>query len=185
MQLERLTAEDFASLGGPAAVARHLRALVPSGASVEAEVREITEHVRAQGDQAVLELTRRLDTDGAPPLPLLVAAPELDEAIKRLPLELVAGLQVAIANVAEVAQAGAAAEQVVALPQGQHITVREVPVARAAVYVPGGRAPYPSTVVMGVVAARAAGVLDVGKEAIRDACGELRSAFAGAQATAR
>jgi len=68
MQLERLTAEDLASLGGPAAVARHLRALVPSGAAVEAEVREITERVRAQGDQAVLELTRQLDTGGAPPL---------------------------------------------------------------------------------------------------------------------
>src|SRR5207249_1058424 len=161
MQLERLTAEDLANLGSPAAVGRHLRALVPSGASVEAEVREITERVRAQGDQAVLELTRQLDTGGAQPLPLLVAAPELDQAIKRLPLELVAGLQVAIANVAEVAQAGSSEERVVALPQGQRVTVREVPVAGAAVYVPGGRAPYPSTVVMGVVAARAAGVLDV------------------------
>src|SRR5439155_20620073 len=115
----------------------------------------------SQGYQSLLVLTRMIDTGEAPPHPLLVAAPELDEAIKRLPLELVAGLQVAIANVAEVAQAGAAAEQVVALPQGQRITVREVPVAHAAVYVPGGRAPYPSTVVMGVVAARAAGVLDV------------------------
>src|SRR5439155_5925384 len=136
-------------------------ALVPGGAAVEAEVREITERVRAQGDQAVLELTRQLDTGGAPPLPLLVAAPELDEAIKRLPLELVAGLQVAIANVAEVAQAGASGERVIALPQGQRVTVREMPVAHAVAYVPGGRAPYPSTVVMGVAAARAAGVLDV------------------------
>jgi histidinol dehydrogenase len=41
------------------------------------------------------------------------------------------------------------------------MTLREVPVGSAAVYVPGGRAPYPSTVVMGVVTARAAGVLDV------------------------
>jgi histidinol dehydrogenase len=41
------------------------------------------------------------------------------------------------------------------------VTLREVPVSTAAVYVPGGRAPYPSTVVMGVVTARAAGVLDV------------------------
>ena len=39
--------------------------------------------------------------------------------------------------------------------------MREVPVARAAVYVPGGEAPYPSSVVMGVVTARAAGVEDV------------------------
>ena len=39
--------------------------------------------------------------------------------------------------------------------------LREVPVRRAAIYVPGGRAPYPSTVVMGVVTARAAGVEEV------------------------
>ncbi|MGX6447220.1 histidinol dehydrogenase [Patulibacter sp. S7RM1-6] len=49
----------------------------------------------------------------------------------------------------------------VALPQGQRVRVREVPVRRAAVYVPGGRAPYPSTAIMGVVAARAAGVDEV------------------------
>src|SRR5262249_25545857 len=48
-----------------------------------------------------------------------------------------------------------------ALPQGQRISLREQPVEAAAVYVPGGRAPYPSTAVMGVVTARAAGVLDV------------------------
>ena len=72
-----------------------------------------------------------------------------------------AGLQVAIANVAEVAQAGVDESKTVKLPQGQSVTLREVPVGAAAVYVPGGRAPYPSTVVMGVVTARAAGVLDV------------------------
>jgi histidinol dehydrogenase len=46
----------------------------------------------------------------------------------------------------------------VTLPQGQTVTLREVPVRRAAIYTPGGRNPYPSTVVMGVVTARAAGV---------------------------
>ena len=46
-------------------------------------------------------------------------------------------------------------------PQGQVVRLREVPVRRAAIYVPGGRAPYPSTVVMGVVTARAAGVEEV------------------------
>ena len=45
---------------------------------------------------------------------------------------------------------------------GDHsVSVREAPVTRAAVYVPGGRAPYPSTVVMGVATARAAGVESV------------------------
>ena len=95
------------------------------------------------------------------PKPLLVTPEELDEAITRLPLELVAGLQVAIANVALVAEAGVSEDVAVDLPQGQRVMLREVPVGSAAVYVPGGRAPYPSTVVMGVVTARAAGVLDV------------------------
>jgi histidinol dehydrogenase len=49
----------------------------------------------------------------------------------------------------------------VLLPAGQVVRLREVPVRRAAIYVPGGRAPYPSTVVMGVVTARAAGVEEV------------------------
>ncbi len=47
------------------------------------------------------------------------------------------------------------------LPAGQRVVLREVPVRRAAVYVPGGRAPYPSTVIMGVVTAQAAGVGEV------------------------
>jgi histidinol dehydrogenase len=59
------------------------------------------------------------------------------------------------------AEAGATGEREIPLPQGQRVLLREVPVERAAVYVPGGRAPYPSTVVMGAVTARAAGVEDV------------------------
>jgi histidinol dehydrogenase len=47
------------------------------------------------------------------------------------------------------------------LPQGHTVLMREIPVRRAAIYVPGGRAPYPSTVVMGVVTAQAAGVEEV------------------------
>ncbi len=161
MRIERLGLEDVARLGGPRAAAAHVRALVPDGASVEEAVKEIVGRVRAEGDAAVRELTRRFDTAGNEPKPLVVEPQELDAAIKALPLELVAGLQVAIANVAVVAQAGVDEDRTVELPQGQRVTLREVPVASAAVYVPGGRAPYPSTVVMGVVTARAAGVLDV------------------------
>jgi histidinol dehydrogenase len=161
MQITRLDLQEVARLGGPRGAAERLRALVPSGASVEEEVREIVARVRSEGDTAVLDYTRRFDTSGGEPRPLLVTAEELDEAIKLLPLELVAGLQVAIANVALVAQAGAGDDVTVEPPQGQQVVLREVPVASAAVYVPGGRAPYPSTVVMGVVSARAAGVIDV------------------------
>jgi histidinol dehydrogenase len=161
MRIERLSTEDCERLGGPDGVAARLRALVPDGDSVVTVVREIVDRVRTGGDDAVLEYTRLHDTAGSEPRPLLVSGEDLDEAIKALPLELVAGLQVAIANVALVAQAGVSEDVSVELPQGQKVTLRAVPVQAAAVYVPGGRAPYPSTVVMGVVTARAAGVLDV------------------------
>jgi histidinol dehydrogenase len=60
-----------------------------------------------------------------------------------------------------VARAGLGSDRDVALPQGQTVRLREVPVRRAAVYVPGGRAPYPSSVVMGAITAQAAGVDEV------------------------
>lgn len=161
MRIERFDAAAVARLGGPAAAAASIRALIPDGASVADEVREILARVRAEGDAAVLDYTRAFDTAGAEPRGLRVSPDELDAAIKKLPLELVAGLQVAIANVAELAGVGLEQEQMIELAQGQRIRVRELPVGAAAVYVPGGRAPYPSTVVMGVVSARSAGVLDV------------------------
>jgi histidinol dehydrogenase len=161
MRIERLSAQDVQQLGGPAGAAARVRSLAPGGNSVAEEVRAIVDAVRARGDEAVLEYTRRLDTAGSQPRGLLVPAEELDEAIKRMPLELIAGLQVAIVNVALVADAAVGRDVPVELPQGQRIVLRELPVASAAVYVPGGRAPYPSTVVMGVVTARSAGVVDV------------------------
>jgi histidinol dehydrogenase len=161
--VERLTLTGLERHGAPATAAAHLRRLIGGGGEeIEETVATIVAHVRAEGDEAVREYTRRFDTDGAEPRELCVPARELDEALERMPLEVVAGLQVAIANVAQVADASIGPEHVeVELPQGHTVTLREMPVAAAAVYAPGGRAAYPSTVVMGVVTARAAGVLDV------------------------
>lgn len=180
MRAERLGSEDVGRLGGAAGVARHLRARVPARDSVESAVATILADVAARGDAAVLDLTRAHDTAGASPRPLPVSPADLDAAIKTLPLDVVAGLQVAIANVAQVAQAGVDAEVDVELAQGQHITLRELPVRAAAVYVPGGRAPYPSTAVMGVVTARAAGVLEVVVCSPPGATGEIDAAVLGA-----
>ena len=179
MEPLRLSAAEVAEIGGPAAAAARIRALVPDGDSVAPAVAEILATVRAGGDEAVTELTRRFDTSGAEPAPLLVEPEALDEAIRQMPLELVAGLQVSIANVALVAEAGVGAESEVALPQGHRVKLREIPVSSAAVYVPGGRAAYPSTVVMGVVTARAAGVLDVAVCAPPGPDGEIDAAILG------
>jgi histidinol dehydrogenase len=161
MQIERLSMQDVERLGGPAGAAAQVRTLIADGASVAEDVRQIIARVREEGDAAVLDYTSRFDTAGSEPRPLLVSAEELDEAITHLSRELIAGLQVSIVNVARVAEAGVGRDAGVDLVQGQRVTLREVPVGSAAVYVPGGRAPYPSTVVMGVVTARSAGVLEV------------------------
>jgi histidinol dehydrogenase len=179
MQITRLDLPEVERLGGPAAAAARLRSLAADGASVREEVREILDAVRRDGDGAVLEYTRSFDTAGAEPRPLRVTAEELDEAIKRLPLDVVAGLQVAITNVALVAAAGVGEDVAVDLPQGQRIVLRELPVSSAAVYVPGGRAPYPSTVVMGVVTARSAGVIDVAVCAPPGPDGQIDKAILG------
>jgi len=160
MRIERWDGSEMERLG-IAAAARSLHELVPPGDSVTASVKKICGDVWQRHDAAVLDATRMYDTAGNEPRPLVVAPEELDEAIKKLPLDVVAGLQVAIANVAQVATSVTDQDVPVRLPQGHRVTVREVALNSAAVYVPGGRAAYPSTAVMGVVTARAAGVLDV------------------------
>jgi histidinol dehydrogenase len=141
----------------PAEVARGLRALIPGGGDVADAVLEIIADVRSDGDAGVLALTRRFD---GPVAQLRVTEAELDAALAALAADVRAGLQLAIKNVGRVAEAGLRLPRLVDF--GSHeVTVREVPLDRAAVYVPGGRAPYPSTVVMGVVTARTAGVRDV------------------------
>ncbi|MEA2220497.1 MAG: histidinol dehydrogenase [Solirubrobacteraceae bacterium] len=155
MRLERVEVG-----GDPAGAAAAVRALAPAPRSVSAAVAEIVAAVRDGGDRALRELVATFDTGGAPPPDSLRVAPiQLDAGL--LADDVRAGLEVAIANVALVADAGVGEDVEVALPQGHRVVLREVPVARAAIYVPGGRAPYPSSLVMGVVTARAAGVEEV------------------------
>ena len=155
MRLERIDVGD-----DPAAAAARVRALAPAPASVSAAVAEIVAAVRDGGDRALRELVARFDTGGAPPPEALkLVSEELDAGL--LDDDVRAGLEVAIANVARVADAAIGEDVEVTLTQGQRIVLREVPVRRAAICVPGSQAPYPSTVVMGVVTARAAGVEEV------------------------
>jgi histidinol dehydrogenase len=150
--------ERFSLGGDPDAAAARVHSLAPGGESVTEAVREIVEAVREDGDGALLRFVERFDrVEG----PLAVAASELEEALRGLDPAVRIGLETAIANVRAVAEADLGSDVDVALPQGQTVRLRDVPVGRAAIYVPGGRAPYPSTVVMGVVTARAAGVEEV------------------------
>jgi histidinol dehydrogenase len=140
-------------------VASEIRGLIPAPESVAPAVAEIIARVKAEGDDALREYTRAFDSpgDGAsehvpvPPDELAAARAQLDPEVRR-------GLELAIDNVRRVAQAALQQDRVVQLGDGHEIVLRHVPVRRAAVYVPGGRAPYPSTVVMGAITAKVASV---------------------------
>ena len=121
----------------------------------------IVAEVRAGGDDAVLTLTERFDRAELGPGELRVDANELESSVGVLEPDVLAGLRTAVANVREVAAAQLREPVGVRLPEGQTVEVAELPMRRAGVYVPGGRAPYPSTVVMCAVTARAAGVEEI------------------------
>jgi histidinol dehydrogenase len=133
-----------------------------SQSDVAAGVATIVEAVRSGGDDAVLSLIERFDHAELGPEQLRVDPNELEASVGVLERDVLAGLRTAIANVKAVARAQVSGESVtVDLPDGHSVEIVERPVRRAALYVPGGRAPYPSTVVMGAVTARAAGVAEI------------------------
>lgn len=143
-------------------VARRLSARPPAAAARADDVAEIIRDVCDRGDEAVLDYTERFDHAELGPGGLRVDANELEASVGVLEPAVLAGLRTAIANVRAVARAQLRDDPVtVELPEGQTVQIVERPVARAAVYVPGGRAPYPSTVVMGAITARAAGVAEI------------------------
>ena len=126
-----------------------------------AAVAEIIEEVRVGGDAAVARLTERFDGVAMDPGALRVPPAALFDARNRVAPDVLEGIRVAMENVRAVAEAQLREPVEVDLPAGQAVSVAEEPVRRAAVYVPGGRAPYPSTVVMGAVTAAVAGVDEV------------------------
>lgn len=129
--------------------------------SVTADVLEIGREVRARGDAAVLKLSAQFDATERTPesLSLAVDPGEAADALAALEPDLRDALAIAAENIRTVAQAQVDSEpQAVRLPQGQSVTVREVPVGAAGIYAPGGRAAYPSSVLMCAIPARVADV---------------------------
>ena len=124
-------------------------------------VREILREVSETGDRAVLRYTAEFDRAELAPEQLEVSARELDASVGLLEPAVLRGLRTAIANVDAVVEAQLRDSVSVQLPQGHTVQVRELPVRRVGVYAPGARAPYPSTLVMCAVTARAAGVDEI------------------------
>jgi histidinol dehydrogenase len=130
-----------------------------SAAVPEVDVSSIEREVREDGDEAVLRLTARFDSPQISPTALRVEKEESNSALAALDPEIHRSLEIATENVRAVAEAQVDAGPLkVELPQGQMVTLRDIPVGAAGIYAPGGRAAYPSSVLMCAIPARVAGV---------------------------
>lgn len=146
---------------GPETRAADVRALAPPRRDVGETVGAILAEVREGGDAALLRLTARLDDVQIEPGGMRVAQAELNAALAGLDPGLREAIESAIENVGAVARAQVGSTTALDLPDGQLVEILEIPVGRAGAYVPGGRAPYVSSVVMCAVTAAAAGVEQV------------------------
>ena len=140
--------------------ARALRGVMPRAgldvAHAVEQVRPICDAVRERGVEALLELTERFD--GVRPASIRVPEEALDRALAGLPDDVRAGLEEAIARTRLVHGQQKPSGHVTRVVPGGTVTQRWLPVGRVGLYVPGGVAVYPSSVVMNVVPAQAAGV---------------------------
>jgi histidinol dehydrogenase len=121
-----------------------------------AVVEPIVSEVRRRGAEAIEELTERFD--GVRPARLRVSPDDLAAALAGLDPAVRAALEVAIERVRLVHEAQRRTESVTEVVAGGTVTQRWVPVRRVGLYVPGGLAVYPSSVVMNVVPAQIARV---------------------------
>jgi histidinol dehydrogenase len=147
-------------LRGAELTTARLRAALPrGGADVETvlpKVRPIVEAVAERGAEAALEFGASFD--GVRPPAVRVPDAALEAALTGLAPDVRDALQVMIERTRAVHADQRRTDVTTALGPGATVTERWVPVERVGLYVPGGNAVYPSSVVMNVVPAQAAGV---------------------------
>jgi len=120
---------------------------------------ELIDDVRTRGVAALAEQAERFD--GAAPASVRVPQAEIDAAVEALPDDVREALEEAIARVREATAAQVPPPTETVIRPGASIVQRWEPVERAGLYVPGGKAVYPSSVVMNAVPAQIAGVASV------------------------
>jgi len=147
-------------LRGRTLTAAELRSALPRGGvdvdAIVPKVRPIVDDVVERGALAALEYGEKFDS--VRPATVRVPVPDLDAALAALDPEVRAALEVAIDRTRAVHADQRRTDTTTLFASGASVTERWVPVQRVGLYVPGGNAVYPSSVVMNVVPAQAAGV---------------------------
>ncbi len=131
-------------------------------ASIESTVAEILDDVKTRGDAALLDYTRRFDRlESASVAALEVPAAELRTALDRIPAKTREALEAATARVRTYHEKQLTGSWSYRDANGTELGQRITALDRVGIYVPGGKAAYPSSVIMNALPARVAGVREV------------------------
>ncbi|MDX5361185.1 MAG: histidinol dehydrogenase [Alphaproteobacteria bacterium] len=129
-----------------------------TAADVNDAVHAILEDVRARGDAALIEYTQRFDRLALTPDRLAISAEEVDAAVAEVPAAQMEALKVAATRIADFHARQKPSDDRFTDAAGVVLGHRWTPVGAAGLYVPGGTASYPSSVLMNALPARVAGV---------------------------
>ena len=141
-----------------AAIARLLARRERTDRGFERQVRAIVDRVRTSGDRALVGFARRFD-HVRPPLEISPA--EMKEQAATVPADVRRALKQAARNIARVAAHQLPKQSRITVVPGVVVEQRVEPIARVGCYVPGGRFPLPSSLLMTAVPARVAGVKEI------------------------
>ena len=140
-------------------VLEHLRGRSAGGASdIEAIVAGIVEDVRKRGDAAVFELTKRFDKADITAENIRVTKKEMEAAYEAVDPALLEVIRRALENIRTYHEKQKRSSWFSSGPDGTMLGQKIVPLEKSGVYVPGGKAVYPSSVLMNIVPAKVAGV---------------------------
>lgn len=126
--------------------------------TTEKKAATIVEHVRNGGDEALKAYAKALDGWGGP---LEVSRKQIEAGAKKAPANVRAALKQAADAIRDVASAQRPKEWRIRVAPGVSVEQRVIPLERVGCYVPGGRYPLPSSLLMTAIPARVAGVPEV------------------------
>lgn len=124
----------------------------------EQTVSKIVNNVKENGDKAVFEYTEKFDHFALNSGNIRVTEEEIKEAYKEIPEELIEVYRHSAANIRTFHEKQLRQSFIETRPDGSILGQRITPIEKAGVYVPGGKAAYPSSVLMNVIPAKVAGV---------------------------
>ena len=127
----------------------------------EAQVAQILEEVREKGDEALFAYTERFDGAKLSGETVLVTEEEIREAYQKVPQQLVAVIRRALKNIEDYHAKQKQYSWFDSKPDGTILGQKVTPLKRVGVYVPGGKAAYPSSVLMNILPAKVAGVEEI------------------------